>query len=80
MLSCDIVSRHLYDYVSEDLSAEYRDLIEAHLPKCPACRTLVDGYRAVIRLARELGAKPLPPGFLDNLLRMAKEHKPDVPR
>jgi len=80
MLSCDDVSRLLFDYISEDLPTEDRDLIEAHLLKCLACRSLVDSYRAVIRLASELPAKPVPPSLLDNLRRAAKEHDSDVHR
>jgi anti-sigma factor RsiW len=54
---CDLV----FEYVSGELSADRRELLEAHLKVCPPCVIYVETYRLTISLSRKLCCRSLSP-------------------
>ena len=60
-MTCRELAELLIDFVSDDLSADHRDLVEKHLGKCPPCVAYLETYRLTIQLTRKLPKVPLPP-------------------
>jgi hypothetical protein len=71
-MTCRTVRRLFVDFLGEGLPLEYGELIEEHLAACPLCASSADGYRDIIRLARQLPPALPPPHFLEQLRRAAR--------
>jgi anti-sigma factor RsiW len=74
VLSCKEVRRELSNYIDNEISAEMREILEAHLSNCRHCAAIVDGTRNILVLIADDRAFPLPVGFSERLhLRLQRE-------
>jgi anti-sigma factor RsiW len=74
VLSCKEVRRELSNYIDNDISAEEREELEAHLSQCRHCAAIVDGTRNILVLIADDRAFPLPFGFSERLhMRLQRE-------
>jgi hypothetical protein len=74
VLSCKEVRRELSNYIDNDISAEVREELEAHLSQCRHCAAIVDGTRNILVLIADDRAFPLPLGFSERLhMRLQRE-------
>ena len=68
------------DYLEDDISAEKRAIIEAHLEICDGCRTLIDQWNETIRLTARLAdtdATDLDPATRTRLITTFRQsHRP----
>jgi predicted anti-sigma-YlaC factor YlaD len=53
--------------MDEDVTAELRLRIDAHVRACGGCRAIYDGVRNVITLVGDFQTIELPPGFSQRL-------------
>ncbi len=68
MTSCHEVLAELSNYVDEEVAAEMRAEIEAHLVHCRTCRVLIDSTRKTLRLVTETRPFELPPSLSDRIM------------
>ena len=74
VLSCKEVWRELSNYIDNDISAEVREELEAHLSHCRHCAAIVDGTRNILVLIADDRTFPLPLGFSERLhVRLQRE-------
>jgi anti-sigma factor RsiW len=66
-MNCRDVVELLVDFVSGDLSEEFRTHVEQHLRCCPPCVTYIETYRLTIQLTRKLPCGELPPTLVQRL-------------
>ncbi|HEX9580475.1 MAG TPA: zf-HC2 domain-containing protein [Gemmatimonadales bacterium] len=70
-------TERLSEYLDGDLSADERVELEAHLPGCPECRTILDDLRAVVVRASQLEdrrpAGDLWPGIAERIGAQTRE-------
>ena len=59
-VSCREVLDFLAAYLDGELAAGVRAGFEAHLARCPACVSYLEGYRETIRLGRDAYAPDAP--------------------
>lgn len=83
-MTCDEVREQLEAYVLDALDAEERAAVEAHLPTCPECQSLVQDYLETahaLSLALATAAPLEPPAALkDRVLKSVKDRQTDAPR
>ena len=66
-ISCLDVIRELSSYLDNDVPAELRSQIEAHLPNCAHCTAIFDGLHNTITLIGDGRSFELPAGFSQRL-------------
>jgi anti-sigma factor RsiW len=66
-MNCKELCALLIDFVSDELPAEHRQLIEQHLKWCPPCVAYFESYQATIKLTRKLPCTPPPPQLIERL-------------
>ncbi len=66
-ISCLEVIRELSNYIDQDVAADLKAQIEAHLPTCKHCSAVYDGSRNVVRLIADDRSFDLPSGFSQRL-------------
>jgi hypothetical protein len=76
-LDCDAVRGELAALLYEELNAEARRRVEAHLETCPACRTELEAHRRTLRL---LDQWPVPPTAPANVIPLASAARARRPR
>jgi anti-sigma factor RsiW len=59
-VTCRELAELLFDFVAEELPAERRTDLTAHLDRCPPCVLLVQTYQYTIRVTRHLPQRPVP--------------------
>ena len=67
VLNCSEIRRELSNYIDNDISAEMRKALEAHLAHCRHCAAIIDGTRKVLVLIADDRTFPLPLGFSERL-------------
>jgi len=73
-ISCLDVIRELSSYIDNDVPADLRGQIEAHLPNCAHCTAIFDGLRNTITLVGDDRSFELPAGFSQRLrAKLAQE-------
>ena len=73
-ISCLKVIRELSNYIDDDVTAQLREEILAHLSGCSRCTAVYDGLRNTITLTGDGRAFDLPAGFSQRLRgKFAKE-------
>ena len=81
-MTCDEVREQLEAYVLDALDADERAAVEAHLPTCPECQSLVQDYLETahaMSLALTAAAPLQPPATLKNrVLKAALARQTDV--
>ena len=60
MLSCREVMTELAEYLDDDVAAELRQELEAHLQQCRTCNVLYDSTRKTVRVLTESRCFELP--------------------
>ena len=60
MLSCREVMAELAGYLDDDVAAELRQELEAHLQQCHTCNVLYDSTRKTLRVLTESRCFELP--------------------
>jgi anti-sigma factor RsiW len=60
LLTCKDFLRELSDYLDENLEAEIRSKIEAHIAECPNCWVIADTTRKTIKIYQGMEPHPLP--------------------
>jgi anti-sigma factor RsiW len=74
LLTCKDFLRELSDFLDENLDAEIRAKLEAHITECPNCWVIADTTRKTIRIYK--GMEPYPiPGDVEERLMRALERK-----
>jgi anti-sigma factor (TIGR02949 family) len=77
-LSCSDVLARLSDYVDDELAAEERARVEAHLRGCDGCARFGGEFRATVRALRaHLTVAAEVPGELKERLRRALDEDPE---
>jgi putative zinc finger protein len=66
-ISCLEVWRQVSNYLENEVSAELRARIEAHVKICAHCKAVVDGTRNVVKLIADGVEYDLPQGFSQRL-------------
>lgn len=74
-LSCRDIRRELVNYMEDDLSAEKRKEIEAHISKCAHCTAVYDGARNTMALVAVSGSLELPPGLSKKIAELLNFHR-----
>ena len=79
MLTCKDFLRELSDYLDENLEAEIRSKIEAHIAECPNCWVIADTTRKTIMIYKGMEPYPIPAEVEGRLMRalekkMAAKH------
>jgi len=74
LLTCKDFLRELSDYLDENLEAEIRSKIEAHIAECPNCWVIADTTRKTIKIYKGMEPHPLP-GDVESRLMQALERK-----
>jgi anti-sigma factor RsiW len=64
----------LSDYLDENLEAEIRSKIEAHIAECPNCWVIADTTRKTIKIYKGMEPHPLP-SDVESRLMQALERK-----
>jgi len=73
-MKCAELEGLICDYVEATLSAVERQLVEAHLQSCEACRALVRDARAALAFTRKAPPVEPPPELLTRLLFLVPSH------
>jgi anti-sigma factor RsiW len=73
MITCRQLVELLIDYVSGELQADHRALVDKHLRACPPCVTYLETYKLTIQLTRQLPFAPVPSGLRERLIACLKE-------
>lgn len=72
MANYDVTCRELVelitDYLEDDLPADVRTGVEAHLEVCSGCRTVLAQMRETISLTGTLSEEAIPETYRDKLL------------
>lgn len=63
MVSCRKVAENLSDFISEDVSPEFRTAIEQHLFWCRRCSVLLDSVRKVLVITGDHRTFEIPAGY-----------------
>jgi len=81
MMTCRQLVELLIDFVSDELPAEHRELIEQHLRICPPCVVYMETYKMTIHLSRQLPQRPIPPQLAEHLRALFEQvcRKPPAP-
>jgi predicted anti-sigma-YlaC factor YlaD len=72
-ISCVEVWREISNYLEEDVSAELRVRIEAHLKVCSHCSAVLDGMRNIVGLVADGRLIQMPEGFGKRLYKKIEE-------
>ena len=73
-ISCEHVWREISNYIDDDVDAQLRARIEAHLKVCSHCTAVLDGARNIVRLVAVGQSFDIPRGFSERLReRIASE-------
>jgi len=76
-MRCDKVREHLVAYLDGELESADRQVIDAHLAGCPACRSEMTGFESTDDLLSSFGGTILPERDLAAaVLKQAKEGDP----
>lgn len=70
---CKEVLNLLHDYLSGELPAAERALLEEHLKDCLPCLEFLEGYKRTVELVRELSCEDMPEELRDRLHRFLSE-------
>jgi len=76
MISCKGTVDLLVDFLDGALEPDIHRELEQHLRECPECVPLVDGYRDVGRVSREVLAAEIPPQCAERLSSFLRERLP----
>jgi anti-sigma factor RsiW len=68
-LACERFVELVTDYLEDALTPAERSLVEAHLPGCEGCSTVLDQWRETIRAAGRLAADDVDAGEVDPAAR-----------
>ena len=74
-IPCRHVFHHLSNYLENDVDAETKAKIEAHLAECAHCTAVLDGTRNVLRLVGDGRSFELPQGFSRRLSQKLKNQR-----
>ncbi len=66
-ISCVEVWREISNYAEDDIDAELRLRLEAHLRGCAHCKAVLDGTQNIIKLIADGVEYDLPAGFSSRL-------------
>jgi anti-sigma factor RsiW len=72
-ISCVEVWREISNYLGDEISAELRERMEAHLKACAHCTAVLDGMRNVIHLVGDGRIFQMPEGFSDRLYKRIRK-------
>ncbi len=75
MLSCREVMAELSVYLDEDVAAELRKDLEAHLQQCRTCSVLYDSTRKTVRVLTESRCFELPVDLSARIMARIRESK-----
>jgi hypothetical protein len=65
--------RHISEFLEDEVSAELRERMEAHLKVCTHCSAVLDGMRNVVGLVADGKLFQTPPGFNERLYQKIRE-------
>ena len=75
MLSCREVMAELAEYLDEDVAAELRRELEAHLQQCRTCNVLYDSTRKTLRVLTESRCFELPVDLSASIMARIRDSK-----
>lgn len=80
MLKCRDIGSLLHDYVEGVLDQSVRARLDEHLADCPGCVAVINTYKHMIHLSKELRCEDIPPELQRKLRTFIKEklHKPSL--
>ncbi len=73
MMRCARAQEELSAYLDEELTAQEKAELRAHLDGCAACRAELEALRATVDSVRALPRTPAPAGFRDGVMAKLKE-------
>lgn len=68
MYSCDDVLAELGNYLDDEMAAEVRVQLEAHLSHCKTCQVLYDSSRKTLQIVTENSSFDLPDTLSEHLV------------
>ncbi|HJZ13745.1 MAG TPA: zf-HC2 domain-containing protein [Acidobacteriota bacterium] len=74
MIKCEEVLAELANYIDEEVTAELRAQIEAHLRMCRNCTVLVNTTRRTLTVVADNFIAPLPKSISDRLIERLGLH------
>jgi anti-sigma factor RsiW len=74
LLTCKEFFQELSDYLDENVDAEVRAQLEAHILECPNCWVISDTTKKTIRIYRGMDPHPIP-ADVESRLMAALERK-----
>jgi hypothetical protein len=73
MISCQDFISELVNLFDNDLAAEIREELEAHLAHCTTCQVLYDSTRKTLRIVTESGSFEYPEPIAEPLVNKIME-------
>lgn len=68
MISCQDFINELGDLLDNDVAAEIREQLEAHLAHCKTCQVLYDSTRKTLRVITDSGSFEYPEPITEDLV------------
>jgi anti-sigma factor RsiW len=72
-MRCEKVRLKIDPYVSGELAPQARIVVEEHLKACAGCQRAVESARRLIVLGRTSPTPPVPNGFADRIMALARQ-------
>ena len=69
MLTCKDFLHELSDYLDENLDADVRAKLEAHITECPNCWVIADTTRKTIKIYKGMEPYAMPPDVESRLMK-----------
>jgi len=69
MTSCRDILRALSDYLDDEVAAEVRRNLEAHIAECKTCHVIFDTSRRTLRILTDVTSFDIPAELSERLLR-----------
>jgi anti-sigma factor RsiW len=79
-MNCGQVKRLLPPFLDEELSGRVRDVVEAHLASCPACRAELEALRADMGLLEQVDTPEVPPFLITRVMAEVRGRRRTAPR
>ncbi len=78
-MSCQQYDKQISQYLADDLSADQRAALEAHVAQCQHCQRALQAERAIAEQLADMPLKALPDGYAAELRARLVNVKPEKP-
>jgi anti-sigma factor RsiW len=74
MVKCEEVLRELSNFIDNDVKADLRAEIEAHLRTCHHCSVVADGVKKIVYIFADEKVFEIPSGYSERLHELIETH------